>query len=294
MKFGLTALTIGAAAVLAQPALAGGLADGCDWYQNAVLGTRCAESWSFGVAVDYNQFNYGRGQYSSTDEHYTTTGNIAVTPTSWLTLSFGSGFVNEDRNWTFKGNAFSSSTSYTGQQTLQANVNLSDTGPGPQRYVINAYAGGFVTPSHGTTDENDGVFGGVTANGQWQLGSGMSILGQAQLQANSQSLNGDAFLYPHFRLLLSNDALGVAAGPVFNFGEWLSGNQAAHSQSSYSMAGGTAIVQPFRSSPSPFLNGMILQVTGQEAIGQAGWVSSSYAKTDQFDITGTVSFHFRY
>ena len=42
------------------------------------------------------------------------------------------------------------------------------------------------------------------------------------------------------------------------------------------------------------LNGIILQITGQETLGQAGWVSPSYAKTDQFDVSGTVGFHFRY
>jgi hypothetical protein len=284
------------ASVLAQPAVAGGWSDACDWYQNAVLGTRCAQSWSVGLSVEYSQYGYDRSatQYNSTSEDYYTSGTVAITPNNWLTLSFGSQFVDADRYWTNKGASYSSSTSYTGQQTLQANVNLVDTGPGAQRYVINAYAGGFVTPSHDTTDENDGIFGGITANGQWHIGPGMSILGQAQLQANSQSLNSDAYLYPHFRLLLSSDEFGIAAGPVFNLNEWLSGNQTVNSQTSNFWLGGTVIAQPFRSSQSPYLNGIILQVTGQEAVGQAGWVSSSYAKTDQFDVTGTVSFHFRY
>lgn len=296
MRFGKAGLLIGLSAMLAQPAFAGGWSDTCDWYQNAVLGTRCAQSWSFGVGVDFSQYNYDRSAfgYSSTGSRYDTLGSFAITPTNWLTVSFGTNFIDRDFSKTTLGVTQSSSTSFWGQQTLQANANLVDTGPGAQRFVVNAFFGGFVTPSHDQVGENGGVFGGITANGQWQIGHGMSVLAQGQLQLASQSQDSDVFLYPHARLLLSNDALGIAVGPVFNSGQWLSGNQTANSQTSNYSLGGTAIAQPFRSSDSAFLNGVILQVTGQESLGQAGWVSSSYAKTDQFDVSGTVGFHFRY
>jgi hypothetical protein len=288
---------IGLSAALAQPALAGGWTNSCDWYENAIEGTRCAQSWSFGVAVEYSNYGYDRSAtgLNSTDERDYVTGSLSVTPNSWLTLAYGSQFVSDDHSWTNKGVPGSSSGSWTGEQTLQANVNVVDTGPGSQRFVVNTFFGGAVTPSHDQTDQNNAVFGGITVNGQKQIGSGMSVLGQAQLEIANDSLNNTTILYPHLRLLLSNDRLGVAVGPVFNSGQRLSGDQLGYpTQSAYYYVGGTAIAQPFRSSNSAFLNGIILQVTGQEAVGQAGWVSPSYAKTDEFEVTGTMGFHFRY
>ncbi len=290
--------------VLAGPAQAGGY-ETCDWYQNAVLGTRCAHSWSFGVSAEYLNYGYqGTGTNpfkNSTDELDYLTGTLAVTPTSWLTLSYGSQFVSENHNWTDSGAPKSFSGTWTGAQTLEANVNVVDTGPGSQRFVVNTFFGGAITPSHDQSgqnnqiDQNDAVFGGITANGQWHAGPGLSILGQAQLEAASESLNNEVILYPHARLLLSSDKLGLAVGPVFNSGQLVSSNQFSYAtQNAYYYLGGTAIAQPFRSSNSTFLNGIILQVTGQETLGQAGFLSPSVAKTDEYQITGTVGFHFRY
>ena len=71
------------------------------------------------------------------------------------------------------------------------------------------------------------------ANGQWRLGSsGFSIDGRAQLEIDDsgrvyeQLVNdNDVFVYPPFRLLLSNDKAGIAAGPVLNSNQWLSTSQ---------------------------------------------------------------------
>jgi hypothetical protein len=304
MRLEKTALLIGLSAALAQPALAGGMSETCDWYENAVVGTRCAHSWSVNLSAEYLNYGYqGVGANptkSSTDEYDYLTGTLAVTPTSWLTLSYGSEFVSENHNWTHNGTPYSFSNTWAGAQTLEANVNVVDTGPGSQRFVINTFFAGAITPSHvagalnNQVDQNNAVFGGITANGQWRVGPGMSIVGEAQLEAASESLNNEVILYPHARLLLSSDKLGLAVGPVFNSGQLMSSSLSYATQNAYYYLGGTAIAQPFRSSNSAFLNGIMLQVTGQETLGQAGFVSPSIAKTDQYEVTGTVGFHFRY
>ncbi len=282
---------------LYQPAGSGGFKDApaetCDWFQNYVVGTRCAQSFAAYAGLTYRSYGYTNSTLNGTDDYYALDGKISVTPNRWLTLYYNSQYNFEDANWTYKGKSYSSNTSYAARQNLGANANLIDTGPGAQRFIVSAYAGGFVTPAHNGYDEDSGGFGGVTANGQWRLGSGYSIAAQGQLEFDGHSLNGNDYLYPQLRLLLSNDKAGIAVGPVFNSGQWIGSNQTI-GQSSYYAAGGTLIAQPFRSSQDPFLNGIVVQITGQEFLGQAGFVPSSVEKNSQFDISGTVGFHFRY
>ncbi len=309
MRFGQTALLAGLSLVLAGPALAGGWNEQCDWFENAAIGTRCAQSWSFATALSYGWYGYknsGLGSVNSVDEQYLPSFALAVTPNSWLTLSYTSEYGFDNHSWTFwDGSHGSRSLSYAYRQILEANANVIDTGPGAQRYVVNVYGGGHIVPAHDGYEEQTGVFGGLVANGQWRLGSsGFSIDGRAQLEIddrsgeyiNSSSASNDVLVYPDFRLLLSNDKAGIAAGPVLNTAQWLSTSAkgGVGSQPSYYALGGTVIAQPFRSSQSPLLNGIILQATAAESLGQANFVPSSVAKTSDFDVSGTVGFHFRY
>jgi hypothetical protein len=309
MRIRQTALLAGLSLALVQPALAGGWNESCDWFENSLVGTRCAQSWSFGTGLSYDWYGYknsGLGGVNSVDEQYFPSFGLAVTPNSWLTLSYTSEYGFDNHSWTFwNGSSGSRSLSYAYRQILEANANLIDTGPGSQRYVVNVYGGGHIVPAHDGYDEQTGVFGGLTANGQWRLGSsGFSIDGRAQLQIderagvymNSSSPSNDVFVYPSARLLLSNDKAGIAAGPVLNSTQWVSTNApgGVGSQSGYYALGGTVVAQPFRSSQSALLNGIILQATAAESIGQANLVPSSVAKTSDLGVSGTVTFHFRY
>jgi hypothetical protein len=304
MRFGQTALLAGLSLALVQPALAGGWNEQCDWFQNAAIGTRCAQSWSFNTGLSYDWYGYKNSSGNSVDEHYYPSFELAVTPNSWLTVEFISEYGFDDHNWTYKGVSHSSSSSYAYRQILEANANLIDTGPGAQRYVVNVYGGGHIVPAHDGYDEQTRVFGGLSAYGQWRLGSsGFSIDGRAHVEIDEGwggYMNGlspsNVFVYPSAQLLLSNDKAGIAAGPVLNTTQWLSTSATGGvgSQSDYYALGGTVIAQPFRSSQSALLNGIILQATAAESIGQAGMVPSSVAKTSEVDVSGTVSFHFRY
>lgn len=295
MRFVQTALLAGVSFAVALPALAGGweAAEPCDWFQNAVIGTRCAQSFALTTGLGYAEYSYSRTNQNGTNDSYNPSGAISITPNKWLTLSYTSQFTSEDQNWTYKGHSYSSSTSYTNHQTFAANANLIDTGPGAQRFVINAYAGGWIMPSHDQYDEDNGVYGGFTINGQWRLNSAYSIVAQGQLELNRHEQNDNLYLYPHLRLLLSNDAAGIAVGPVFNSGQWLSSNKTIN-EFSYWTAGGTIIAQPFRGSQNPLLSGMTFQFTGQEYLDHSGFTSPSVEKTSQYDLSGTIGFHFRY
>jgi hypothetical protein len=303
MRFGSVLFSALSLAVAGQ-AQAGGWSEPCDWFQNATIGTRCAQSVSISTELNYQLYDYQSSypfilQYlKSTDEHFFPGAEVTVTPTSWLTLEVRSKYGFDDHQWTYTNplGVFpnKSSEAYAYRQTVIANVNMLDTGPGGQRFVLNSFLGGFIVPSHDGYSTETAVFGGLTANYQVRLGSGLSIDAQGQLEADSRSPDGNVLLYPSARLLLSADKLGVAIGPNFESYQWLSSGHGVSPQSDYYAAGGTVIVQPFRSSQSPLLNGIILQGSAEHSIGQANFVPAGEAKTDQLDVSGTVSFHFRY
>src|SRR5208282_1160070 len=146
-RFGQTALLAGLSLALVQPALAGGWNEQCDWFENAAIGTRCAQSWSFSTALSYDWYGYNGSGVNSTDQHYYPSFALGVTPNSWLTLSYSSEYGFDNYNWTYKGVSHSSSSSYTDRQILEANANVIDTGPGSQRYVVNVYGGGHIVPA---------------------------------------------------------------------------------------------------------------------------------------------------
>jgi hypothetical protein len=301
--------------LLAGHAYAGDFSEPCDWFQNATIGTRCAQTLSVTTGVNYDRYDYSASgslfpffipSFKSVDEHYYTNAAVAVTPTNWLTLEFSSQYAFDDHRWTYSliggigpyplgSVSAKSSEAYVYRQTLVANVNLLDTGPGAQRFVLNTYLGGYFVPGHDSISTSSAVYGGLTGNNQWRLGeSGLSLDALAGVQFDERSPNSNLIAYPTARLLLSSDRLGIAAGPVFESYQWLASGQVVSSQSAYYAAGGTVIIQPFRSSQSSFLNGITLQSTVEHSIGQANFIPSGEAKTDQLDVSGTVSFHFRY
>ncbi|MGO9544654.1 MAG: hypothetical protein ACLPPF_07655 [Rhodomicrobium sp.] len=236
--------------------------------------------------------------YKSVDEQYYTSAAVSWTPANWLTLSFNSQYGSHTQNWSYTNPAgyfpAKSSDGYAYRQTLVANVNLMDTGPGAQRFVLNTFLGGYIVPAHDGYDTEPAIYGGLTANYQWRLGqSGFSIDALGQLEVAGISPNANVVVYPDARLLLSYDKLGIAIGPVFDTAQWVSSSQAVSSQSTYYSAGGAVIFQPFRSSQS-LLNGVILQTSAVHSIGPANWVPTDEAKTSQLDVTTSIAFNFHY
>ena len=146
MRFGQTALLGGLSLLLVGPAQAGGWTEPCDWFENAIVGARCAQSFAVSTTLHYGSYSYNNSAWNSVDEYYIPSGALAVTPTSWLTLSFGSQYRFDDQHGTHNGNPFDLTKSYAVSQLLEANANVIDTGRGASRFVLNAYFGGAVVP----------------------------------------------------------------------------------------------------------------------------------------------------
>jgi len=278
----------------------------CDWFQNALIGTRCLNSAAVTVTLDYDHYDYGWTSLGwpvffqslrSTDEHLYPGLSFAITPTPWLTLEFDSQYAFDSRRWSYTSPfgffPQSSNNAYAYRQTLVANINVIDTGPGNQRFVLNAFGGGLIVPGHDGYSQVATGYGGLTANYQVRLGSGFSLDARGEAQIDSRSPNDNIYVYTSARLLISNDSLGLAVGPVLDTARWLSSGLSVSPQDTYYAAGGSIIWQPFRSSPSLW-NGVIVQSTAEHSIGPANFIPASEAKTSQFDVTTSIGFHFRY
>lgn len=74
----------------------------CDWFRNAIIGTRCAYSYALGASVLFNRSTYSRATSSEITESESRvlrpSVSLSYTPTNWLTLSFASAhtFGEED------------------------------------------------------------------------------------------------------------------------------------------------------------------------------------------------------
>jgi len=177
----------------------------CDFYQNAVIGTRCAATVSLGASFNYNElkekysFSAPSFNYEQQNTHDSSVGSLSFgwTPTKWFSLTYSSGYdwirgaIAAQQNWNnFFGSGSASrsnsaSSSRTGNQTLVANVNLYDSGAGSQRFVLNGYIGGSylpsetITVSHGGgtfTEASDTIaYGGFTAFGTGRINQDFSV-----------------------------------------------------------------------------------------------------------------------
>jgi hypothetical protein len=295
----------------------------CDFFQNAVIGTRCAATIGLTAGLDYSSL---KASYAYTDPNQSarasqnsdnTVGSLAAswTPTNWFTLSFSSGYdgVRDSSSYqtsfygiylpqTFSGSS-SSSYSHVGSQTLVGNFNVYDSGPGSQRLVLNAFVGGSYAPSftanlaNGATITNASdtvAYGGFTAYETIRISQDYSVTPSASTQLDHNSNGNNNLLYASARVLISNDQVGIAVGPVVQTAYWLSSDDTpSHGSSQYS-AGGSLVYQPFRASSTALLNGIILEGSALHSLGQAAFINQPGWKADEWSFSGTAAVHFRY
>ena len=175
MRFGQTALLGGLSLLLVGPAQAGGWTESCDWFENSIVGSRCAQLVvQHGAQLRLVQLQVKLRLERREQE---LTNNFPklpawVTPTSWLTLSYTSEYGFDNHSWTFSDGSYGSrgplSSPY--RQISGGNVNVN-------RYRLPVLAlrrqrvrRGICRLDDGY-EEQTGVFGGLVANGQWRLGS---------------------------------------------------------------------------------------------------------------------------
>lgn len=291
----LSSLTMGPAAYADEPS--------CDFFVNALIGTKCKDTISAGGSTSVQKTTVERStpfvNLRQDVTSNTATGQFSITPLSWLTLGFNSSYgwsTNQVQAANNNGNTFASTTQNDGigGQNFVANVTLLDTGAGAQRYLINAYAGDTLTPANGNVPDANTVYGGVTGSARWRLGqSPFSLNGQVGAQLAHYSRFEETAWFPSAKLLLSHDALGIAIGPTYSASLLLSGGYPTWTGQS-SRAGGEVVIQPFRNSDSAFLNGLIVTGAANHSLGQANWISPLNGDATSMTYSIAAAFHFRY
>lgn len=274
----------------------------CDYFENALIGTRCAGTFAVGaglsstmrkVEADNADFTFLRKT-----EWLTPFGFVRVTPTSWLTLGFTSEYTDFDTHYRYQpaGSAvqkFHGYASFADRQIFTVNANVIDTGPAASRYVVNLFAGDSFVPAHDGGDSNNYAFAGYTSGAKWQLGqAGYSLNAFSSFEANFNTDVEFVRLFSTTRLLLSNDALGIGAGPVFSSAYIASGSASGFPKDAYS-AGLEVIAQPFKDSSSVFLAGLVLDASVKQSIGQAGFVSDTFDARETV-VEGSMRYNFKY
>jgi hypothetical protein len=304
-------------------------ADGkpCDYFANALIGTRCAQTISVGAAISYSHFNdhlSSADAYSSSiiDSEISTLASsafVSVTPLHWLTLAVSASHINEefkfDATNTWTGGFGPPSTakwsgtverSYYGAQTLSADVNVLDTGGTGSRYVVNGFVGGSYTPDQGAVTSKHDVFGGLAAHARWQLGQsdfGLNATAAVSvIQFTGKNNDGqgndvqfqNVVVHPSFRLLVSYDPLGLAVGPTVSSAHWISSNGVIDGQTDAYRIGGQLVWQPFRSSTLASLKGLVIEASARQSIGTASLGTPLNSASDQTTVSGSATFNFRY
>ena len=274
----------------------------CDYFENALIGTRCAGTFAVGaglsstmrkVEADNANFTFLRKSEWLTPFEY-----VRLTPTNWLTLGVTSEVTDFDTHYRYQpaGGAvqtFRGGTSFADRQTFSVNANVIDTGSAASRYVINVFAGDSFVPAHDGFDSVNQAFVGYTSGAKWQLGqAGYSLNALSSFEANFNTDVDFVRLFSSTRLLLSNDTLGIAAGPVFSSAYIVSGSASGFPKDAY-FGGLEVTAQPFKDSSHAILAGLGLDASVKQSIGQAGFVNEVFDARETV-VEGSMRYNFKY
>ncbi len=274
----------------------------CDYFENALIGSRCAGTMAVGAGLSQEMLRTQAEQPSysfvSTSERLNALGYVSVSPATWLTLGLSSSVTDYDSSFHFQpkpGSAINGrySTTFVDSQTFSASVNLIDTGPAASHYIVNLFGGDSLVPAHDNLRSNNRVFGGFSVAGKWQLGqSGYSLSGRSSQEAAFNTDTDFTILYPAASILLSNDAWGIAVGPRFQSAHIVSGGNPRFPTDAY-FAGAEIIAQPFRGASNWHWDGLVMNATVMQSIGQAGFVSNTFDARDTI-VGGSIRYNFKY
>jgi hypothetical protein len=296
----------------------------CDYYQNLLIGTLCERTVDLGLGVGNNHREitnsfsdpFLQEVNKTTVNFLTLSGSASITPLSWLKLTLGSSGVVQSNSASSSGTSagfppflpprtfsFSSSSqqAYAGFQTLQVLANVIDVGAGDSRTIVNVFAGGGFVPGtdlRGTPSEVNARwqsewFGGLEGNGEWRLpGSTYSIVSRTGLQLHQEQVRSRTILQPAQSVLLSNDAWGVAAGPVV-YADILTSQAGGVGSSPNSVNVGVEVrAQPLRTLPVPFLRDLTAAIGVFHSVGQAAFVDTRNGKASALAVNADFAWHF--
>jgi len=93
-------------------------------------------------------------------------------------------------------------------------------------------------------------------------------------------------------MLLSNDALSVAIGPVYDGAVVTNISGGVGASPTSTLVGAKALVQPFASLYMPILSGMILDGKAEHSVGQAAFIPTGHFSAEVYSETATFNFHY--
>jgi hypothetical protein len=277
----------------------------CNYLDNALIGTRCAGTFSVGAGLQTTLRDVGAdhldnapGVFNADARRQSPFEFFTVTPVSWLTLRVSSEYTDIDASASFvravgSGGSAEQHLSFFDRQTVSANINVIDTGSLSARYVVNVFAGDAYVPEHDRTASDNRAFVGYTSSAKWQLSlPNISLNWGSQLEAAFFTDRDVTILYSTSRMLLADDALGIAFGPVFESDFIAQGGNTRAPDSAY-RAGAEVIAQPFKDSSSALLSGLVLDASVTRSIGQAGFVNKDFDARETV-ASGSARFNYKY
>ena len=275
----------------------------CDFFQNQLISTFCAQSVDVAGTVSGSEdrrrtlTNFG-GAFSYRQTFVSGGGSLSVTPLSWLRLSASSSYAQSDvtvRNDPFNNGGVTAKTrsSYVSWQDFAASVNLLDTGPGDTRYVVNVLGGAGFIPARTGLKADSRIIGQITGAARWRLGaSDYSLNFRSTLQGERVTQFREGLVQTTARLLLAQDVWGVALGPSFSSSHLATVNGGLPRHSNAYFGGVTALWQPFRASATPVLRALTLQGTAAHSIGNAAF--TNYDRSRAMTYSANAALHFQY
>jgi len=282
----------------------------CDFYEDQLIGALCEHSGYAGFQVESDQLSVRHDSgppvnFTSSDESnwILSTGALSITPLSWLKFTASSEYSNLTETYSYAflnpllpefGGSKSSLNSLAWQDfTAVASVYAGKVGQG--RYELNLFLNLGVLPGSAEYSQRIEESVGVEAGAHWALPSAdysLNFYGSASIQ-NYDHPNA-LILGSSGRLLLSNDAWGLALGPAANVAGFLArqGGFPPTAQSVY--AGAAALLEPFRQTRIPILQDVTFEADALHSLGQADYVASALGNASEVQYSGSVRVNFRF
>ena len=286
----------------------------CDFFQNQLIGSFCEDTFGGGATFAHEQLRiksptYAAGRLSWTDQWLRdwvdVTGSAYWAPTSWLRLGVSSEHNNYFGNFvqTYTGSrrgpqavATPTHLSNAAWQTIDATVRLLDY----REDGLRVFSGATLTlgglPAANGVPGDGLVQGTVYAGAHWRLGAfDTSLNPYSSLSVTHYNNPQLSEFATTVRVLLSQDAWGVAAGPVVTTAAYSyhgGANGGFPAQEYY--AGAHVSLEPFRLTGAPVLSDAVFDFQALHSLGRAGLAYYVNPNADEMIYRASLQFNFSY
>jgi len=230
------------------------------------------------------------------------TGTIAATPLPWLKLSVGSEVEDFARISEYDytrvvgivrlppPTKIDTVGNYWLWQFVEANAKIYDSGPGDGRYFAHLFAGAAFVPDQSDITAQSRVDAGAEAGARWALSPEFAVNAKTVLEFDHFSYLDQNIIYPSARLLVSDDPLGFAIGPVYDGAVLTSSDGGVGAHPTVTRLGVDALVQPMARSDIAVLRGMIIDLKAEHNLGQADFLSIGQSTGMNYSASLTLNF----